>query len=193
MRRDLGSLLLRVHSLFAAMDNIVIDAVLDIRTAVGNAEDALGVGFIFGEKQGRVAVAVEVSFSQFGGCCFDDIPTLGPRNQLQRRPVRIAAPGPHVAEPERRQEMQLGRFRAAVVNADLDQDVLGLWHIRRTRRSIGCRRTPRCRATHTPFRSGSGACSSRQDYCKGTPRADTCRGTSCKNGSASSRGKSNTP
>ena len=34
-------------------------------------------------------------------------------------------PGPLVAEPERRQDVQLGRFGAAVVDGDLDQDVLG--------------------------------------------------------------------
>ena len=34
-------------------------------------------------------------------------------------------PRPLVAEPQRRQHVQLGRFRAAVVDGDLDQDVLG--------------------------------------------------------------------
>ena len=34
-------------------------------------------------------------------------------------------PGPLVAEPERRQDVQLGRLRAAVVDGDLDQDVFG--------------------------------------------------------------------
>ena len=34
-------------------------------------------------------------------------------------------PGPLIAEPERRQDVQLGRLGAAVVDGDLDQDVFG--------------------------------------------------------------------
>ena len=64
MGRGLGPFLLRVHRVLLAVDDVVVDAVLDVGTAVGNAEDALRVGFVLGEQQRRVAVAVEVALAQ---------------------------------------------------------------------------------------------------------------------------------
>ena len=48
-----------------------------------------------------------------------------PADLLEDRPVGGAVPGPQVAEPERRQDVELGRLGAAVVDADPDEDVLG--------------------------------------------------------------------
>ena len=125
MRRRLGALLLRVHRLFLAVDDVVVDAVLDVGAAVGHAEDALRVGLVLREQQRRVALAVEVALAQLGIDRLDDALRRRAGDLLQAGPVRAAVPGPLVAEPERRQDVQLGRLRAAVVDADLDQEVLG--------------------------------------------------------------------
>ena len=39
------------------------------------------------------------------------------------RPVRAGVPRPLIPKPESRQDLQIRRFGAAIVNADLDQDV----------------------------------------------------------------------
>ena len=53
--------MLRVYGIPLAVDNVVVDAVLDIRTAIGNAEDALRVSFVFREQKCRIAVAIQDS------------------------------------------------------------------------------------------------------------------------------------
>ena len=124
MRRRLGPLLLGVHRPCLAVDNVVVDAVLDIRAAVGNPEDALRVGLIFGEQQRHVPCTGRVAFAQSGIAGLDDAHPRGASDLVQPRPVGLALPGPLVAEPQRRQDMHLGRFRTAVVDGDLDQDIL---------------------------------------------------------------------
>ena len=72
MRGDLRPLLLGIHGLLAAVDDVVVDAVLDVWAAIGDAENALGVRFVFGEEQWHVPLAREVAFSQFGIDGLDD-------------------------------------------------------------------------------------------------------------------------
>ena len=124
MRRRLGPLLLGVHRPCLAVDDVVVDAVLDIRAAVGDPEDALRVGFIFREQQRHVPCTGEVAFAQSGIAGLDDAHPRGASDLVQPRPVGLALPGPLVAEPQRRQDVHLGRFRTAVVDGDLDQDIL---------------------------------------------------------------------
>ena len=107
------------------MDDVVVDAVLDVRAAVGHAEDALRVGFVLREQQRHVAFAVEVALAQLGIDCLDDALRRALSTCCSVGLSAIAMPGPLVAEPERRQDVQLGRLRAAVVDGDLDQDVFG--------------------------------------------------------------------
>ena len=38
----------------------------------------------------------------------------------------VVSPRPGIAEPERREQMDRGRFRTAVMNGDLDQNVFGI-------------------------------------------------------------------
>src|SRR5215470_19287369 len=54
----------------------------------------------------------------------DHAPGL-PGRPPERRPWRTARPGPHVAEPERRQHVEGGWRRPPVPDGDLDEDVLG--------------------------------------------------------------------
>ena len=55
MGRGLRPLLLRIHRVLLAVDDVVVDAVLDVGGAIGHAEDALRVGFVFREQQGRTS------------------------------------------------------------------------------------------------------------------------------------------
>src|SRR5262245_4598377 len=48
--------------------------------------------------------------------------TMG--NLLKRWPVIARMPGPFIAEPKHGQNMELGGYRTAVVNADLNQDIV---------------------------------------------------------------------
>jgi hypothetical protein len=50
MGRRLRSLFLRVHCVALAVNDIVVDAVLDEWDPVGNTKDALRVGFILREE-----------------------------------------------------------------------------------------------------------------------------------------------
>ncbi len=124
MGRRFGAFVLRVHGLLPTVDDVVVDAVLDVRAAVGHAEDALGVGLVLREQQRRVAFAVEVSLSERGMDRLNDARRSG-ADLLQGRPIGGAEPGPFVAEPQRRQDVDLRGLRAAVVDGDLDQQVLG--------------------------------------------------------------------
>ncbi len=66
MRGDLRSLLLRVDRFLLTVDDKTVDAVLDVGAPIGHAENALGVGLVLREQQRGVAVAVQVTFAQFG-------------------------------------------------------------------------------------------------------------------------------
>ena len=86
-------------------------------------------------------------------------------------------------------------FGTAVVNADLDQDVLG--------RFLGILdedvevailiEHARVEQFVLEFVAGSDRGLCRPGWRTGRPPADTCRGTSCTNGSACCRGRSSTP
>ena len=64
MGRRLGPVLLRVHGAVLAVDDEVVDAVLDIRGAVRDAEDPLRVGLVLREEQRDVALAVEIALAE---------------------------------------------------------------------------------------------------------------------------------
>ena len=111
------SLLLRVHRALLAVDDVVVDAVLDVGRAVGTPKMRCVLVSFSVNSSGDVAFAVEVALAELGIDGLDDAARRGSRGLPQRRPVGAAVPGPLVAEPERRQDVQLGRFGAAVVNA----------------------------------------------------------------------------
>src|SRR3989441_5897591 len=121
VRGGFRPLLVRVHGVTLAVDEVVVDAVLDVRAAAGSSEDALRVGLVLREQEGRVSLAIEVALSQAGIHGLDH--ASGRPDLVQQRTLDVALPGPPVSKPERRQHVQLGRLRAAIVDADLDQDV----------------------------------------------------------------------
>ena len=123
MGRHLGSLLLRIDGRCLAVDDVVVDAVLDVGGPVRHAEDPLRIGFVLREQQGHVAFAIQVALAQVG---IDRLHDALPRRAVglkEGRSVGTGMPGPLVAEPERRQNVQFGRFRTAIVNRDLNQNV----------------------------------------------------------------------
>ena len=93
--------------------------------AVGRAENALVVGFVLGEEQRHLALAVQGVLTHY---------RVRRRNRTRARrsldllEVRFLARSgnprrPVVAEPQGGQQVQLGRFRSPVDGGDLHQDV----------------------------------------------------------------------
>src|SRR5258708_4864797 len=64
MRGGLGAGLLGVHRPGLAVDDDVVDGVLDERRAVLAAEKLSRVRFIFRKEQRRLAVAIEITLAQ---------------------------------------------------------------------------------------------------------------------------------
>ena len=117
--------------MLAAVDHEVVDAVLDVRALVLlPREEPFVVGFVLGEEQRHVAVARQHERAQQRMRGGDRGGAGRPLDLLQvrlfGRPVRRGnPPRPVVAEPQRRQEVQVGRVRSAVGRGDLHQDVVG--------------------------------------------------------------------
>jgi hypothetical protein len=57
--------MLRVHSVLLAVDDVLIDAVFDIRAHILLLEDSLRVCLVFGEKLWRFTLAPEVVHAEF--------------------------------------------------------------------------------------------------------------------------------
>ncbi len=113
-----------IHGLRPAQDHAVVDAVLDVRGPVGDAEDALRVGLVLREQEGHITVAVQVELAEFGVRRGHDHAGRGAIRLPEQRPVAARPPGPQVAEPERRQDVEFGRVGPAIVGRELDEDVL---------------------------------------------------------------------
>ena len=89
----------------------------------GGTEQALGVRLVLGHQDGRSRRGRQPGRAQDG--------VLGTQRHApglvglrDRRPSVIDAPGPGVAEPERRQQVDLGGFRRAVRDGDADGHVV---------------------------------------------------------------------
>ena len=129
VRRDLGALLLGVHRVLMALHHAVVDAVLDVRALVLlPGKQPLVVGFVLGEEQRHLAFAGKDEFTQHRMRCRDRTRARRRLDLLEVRflggSVRFGDPRrPVVAEPQRRQQMQFGRFRSPVGRRDLHQDV----------------------------------------------------------------------
>src|SRR5688500_15801036 len=105
------------------MHDEVVDPVLNERRWVRRVEESFVVRVVFGEQQGRRAVAIEMPLrpiffcnSNYRGLCFIGF-KAGARV--------VASPRPAVPEPKRRQQVKFRGVWAAIVGGDLDQNVLG--------------------------------------------------------------------
>ena len=123
----------RVHRGAVAVDHEAVERVLREGRPVRRAEEPLEVGVVLGEQQLRVAagsgvprgiaqpVARQPVVSQLGVARLHGVG----RDRRDLRSRLTGLPGPGVAEPQRRHEVEGRRLRAAVGRGDPDQDVLG--------------------------------------------------------------------
>ncbi len=123
-RRGLGALSVRVDGGRVSADDVLMEGVLDVRRGAGRAEDALGVGLVLGEEQLGVGSDVEVAAPEVVFLERHELPPVlaGPGGREGALAVR--PPRPCVAEPHGGQQVDGRRLRAAVLDRDLDEDVL---------------------------------------------------------------------
>ena len=61
MRRGFGAGVLRIHSIFGALHDVIVDAIFHVGRAVLDAEQPLRVGFVLGEEQFGRSLAIAAS------------------------------------------------------------------------------------------------------------------------------------
>ncbi len=84
-------MLLGIHRLPAAVDDVAIDPVLDVGGPVGRTEEALVVGLVLGEEQRRRAFGMEEPLSELRMRGRDH--AVGPAGGVpEHRPGRSATP-----------------------------------------------------------------------------------------------------
>ncbi len=130
MRRHLRAGARRVHRGGVALDQKVVERVLDVGRRVLRSEQPCVVGLVLGEQQRRVGIDVQVVVVQ--RLLEQRIGVVGmhhgqPRTiELLQHRLRAARPlRPGVAEPQRRQQVQRRRVGTAVGHGDAHQQVLG--------------------------------------------------------------------
>ncbi len=122
---ELGAAARRIHGIALALDQKAVEGVLDVGRGVGRAPQALGVAFVLGEQCLRRVSAIKVIGPQGGMLGAHRPLRLPARRDLGDARLGVSrAPGPGVAEPQRRQQMQGGRLRAAVGGDDADVDLV---------------------------------------------------------------------
>src|SRR5689334_6416841 len=112
-----GSDLVWTESVAASRDDIKVECVLDVGRLVRCTEYPLVVGLVFGEQQGRIAVAMKQIAADLGVLCLDSDRVLS-RHPAQGGFLSFRPPCPSVAKPQGRQNVQRGIFRPPVADAD---------------------------------------------------------------------------
>ncbi len=124
-QRRLGPGARRVHGRGCApADDVVVDAVFRVRGARGGigAEHPVGVGLVLAEQQAGTAVADQDPRPEEGVALLHDRSVHRPQPGL----AVVAAPGPGVAQPQRRHDVQRRGGRAQIAGGDPDAEVLGV-------------------------------------------------------------------
>ncbi len=127
MRRRLGAHPLRVHRLAATVHDVVVKRVLDPPARVGDAIEALGVGLVVREQKlgGALPRRRRVPPPLAERLVFDaDAVAVRRQARLAPVPLALAAPGPRVARPQGRQEVQRRGVGAAVRDRDTNEDIV---------------------------------------------------------------------
>ena len=119
MRRALAAARQRGDSAAVAADHAIVDAVLE-RALVGQAVEPTDVGLVLAEQPRRRAVVDLEAQVGHPRVARQHRATL----QRQPRPQRAVGPGPAVAGPELRQDVDRRRLGAAVDDGDADQRVV---------------------------------------------------------------------
>jgi hypothetical protein len=129
MHGALRSALLVVHRVRDAAHDVLVERVLDERARVGRAEHALVVRLVLGEQELEVGRARSIDREAHAAerrlVREHRVAARAVQHRSHATAFLIAAPAPHVAEPERRQEVQHFRVGSAVRARDADQDVVG--------------------------------------------------------------------
>ena len=120
VRGGLGPGLGGVDRLAAARDDVLVEGVLGVGRRVGLAPETAGIALVLGEEQLRGAIAVEPVLAELMVRGSHDAGS----HFAQQRLRLVCVPGPGVAEPERRQNTNAGRFRPAIVHGHPNEDVL---------------------------------------------------------------------
>ena len=102
-----------------AGDDAVADPVLRVGRRPRGPPQALGVGLVLAGQRRRPAVAGQDHATELG-VLGHDRPVL----RRQRGPAVVAAPGPRVAEPDRREHVEGGLLRPGVAHRQPDADVV---------------------------------------------------------------------
>src|SRR5262249_37800447 len=105
------------------MDEAIVDAVLNVGARIGLAKDALVVRFVLRKKKRHLSLDVEPAIAQLRGSGGNDAHPGWALHLSQRWLRRIGPPAPGITEPEAREHMECGWFRATIGNRDSDQDL----------------------------------------------------------------------
>ena len=121
-----------VYGAAVSMNNVIVDAVLDVLAGIGCSEDAFVVGLVFREQERHVSLDVQPAVAQRRGRSGDNA-RAGRRGFLTQFRLRPALPRPPgVAEPEGGEHVKRSSLAAAVRRTDPDEHVfrrsLGIFH-----------------------------------------------------------------
>ena len=94
VRRGFGPRPLGIHSVLLTQHDVVVDAILDVRSPVRDAENSLGVGFVLGEKERDIPITIEVVPAQLGMFRGDGRAGRTSPKLAERRPFGSRRPGP---------------------------------------------------------------------------------------------------
>ncbi len=191
---------LRVHRIASALDDVLVEGVLDVRRTVGRVEQPRRVRLVLREQEPgrpplRPGVGGETEPAE-GGVLREERTFAGVTDpRLRPVPFPRAPPGPGVPEPEGRQEIERGRLGPAVGRGHPDQDVVrGSFRVLRDDIEI----SPSVEDAGVPhlefpldLRSPAG--SPRPGGRTEMPPGEVCKGPSYRSGWASSRGRSTPP
>ena len=192
VERGLGA---RARGVDASRDpahDVVVDPILHVGGSVRRTPEALEVRVVVGEEEIGRALGDQPAHAERVVVGLDDGGAL-PGAQRGTRSAQV--PGPRIAEPERRQQIERGGVRTSVGGGDADQDVVhaGLGVLDQDVPVAVLIEHARVEQLVLRRSAGRAAGSPPRDPRTERPPADTCRDTSCRNASAWSRDRSSTP
>ena len=194
MRRRFGAVVIRVDGGLDAVHDEIVYPVFDVRRGILIIEDTLVIRVVLGKYESRAAFAVEPARAvvivielDCGG--------LGRRISTKLWSTLVESPRPGVAKPDRRQEVQWSGFGTAVGGFDPDQDIVRPCFGVLDRYVKVAVVVEDAGVNQFEFKLALAAPAILLDQ-PGVGEfraAGTCKETSCRNASASSRDSSNIP
>src|SRR5206468_3887188 len=102
MRRGFRPRAKRVHSTLLAMDDVLIDAILDVGASISLTKNPFHIGVVLGEEQRHLPFAPQVTSAQIRMRSGDDGHVLGLSRLFKSGFWAPFGQGPGIAEPQRR-------------------------------------------------------------------------------------------